>query len=178
MSLAFGLWAGLGQASETFRLTPMPRQIPERGQVMGYILLCGTNRFTFLPPHDWQTKANPVKQEVVLMRRDLVTSITIKIHPPAEAPEKIDPAHLRERVREEYPKARVVEEFPCYTQGREGHCLGFEWVTPAKTRAYTHLASIPSGSGAIEFNLTAPAAKFPGCRRALGTLLGSFRADP
>jgi hypothetical protein len=177
---ALSLWAlgGWVQASEAFQLTPHAFKIPERGHVTGYLLLAGSNRFTFLPPHEWQAKANPVKHEVVLMRRDLVTSITIKIQTSAEATEKIDPVRLRDRVQENYPQARVTEEFPCYTRGREGLCLGFEWLTPAKTKAYTHLACVPFASGTIEFNLTAPVAKFPGCRRALGTLLGSFHAEP
>lgn len=158
-------------------MTPHPFRIPERGQVTGYLLRAGTNRFTFLPPQDWQAKANLVKDEVVLMRRDLVTSITIKIQASAEAPEKIDPVRLRGRVQENYPQARITEEFACYTKGREGLCLGFEWMTPAKTPAYTQLACVPFANGTIEFNLTAPVAKFPGCQRALGTLLGSFHAE-
>ena len=164
------------QAAKDFELTPIPRQIPERGQVVGYALWCGSNQFLFIPPQGWKAKANPIKKEVVLMRGDLVTSITMRF-PQEEVTKTVDKTRMRERVQKSYPSADLMEEFPCYTQGHEGRCIGFEWITAANTKAYSHLAWVPFEKGLVEFQLTAPKSKFFANRKALGGLLGSFRAQ-
>jgi len=174
------LMAAWGQTTppENFRFFPQPVEIPERGEVISYVLLLGTNRFSFLPPPNWQLKYEAAERKAVLIPRDLAASMTLKIvltNQPGAEP--LAPEPLRLRVLESLPQARIIHEFPCYTSARKGLAFDLEQVAANRTKLVTRQAYVPFSAGLIEFSLTTPASRFPKFKSAFSSLLTSFRIE-
>jgi hypothetical protein len=163
---------------ENFRFFPQPVEIPERGEVISYVLLLGTNRFSFLPPPHWQLRYEAAERKAVLTSRDLAASMTLKIvltNQPGAAP--LAPEPLRLRVLESLPEARILREFPCYTSALKGLAFDLERVAGNRTKLVTRQAYVPFGAGMLELSLTTPASRFPKFKSAFSSLLTSFRIE-
>src|SRR5258706_323068 len=118
--LSIGLLSGccLGSPNTTneFRLYTQPLVISERGTVTSYVLQTSKARFSFLPPQNWVVKENATTKEVVMMARNLITSIRFKIVEAApEATKEERVAQWRQAVLENHPDGKITAEFPCYT---------------------------------------------------------------
>jgi len=166
-------------ATNEFRLYTRPMVIPERSPVMSYVLQTSTASFSFLPPRNWAVKENATTREVVMMARNLITSIRFKIV--ETAPEVTMEARLaqwRQSVMENHPDGKIVGEFRCYTSKVEGTALDLERIGPNDTKIFTRLACIPLSGGCVEFNLTTTAGNLDDTRLAFGNLLTSFRIEP
>jgi hypothetical protein len=166
-------------ATNEFRLYTRPLVIPERDPVTSYVLQTSTARFSFLPPRNWAVKENTTKKEVVMMARNLITSIRFKIVETApEATKEARVAQWRQTVQENHPDGKIIAEFPCYTSKVEGTALDLERIAPNKTKVFTRLAFIPLPDGRVEFDLTTTSADLADTRLAFGNFLTSFRVEP
>ena len=166
-------------ATNEFRLYTRPLVIPERDPVTSYVLQTSTARFSFLPPRNWAVKENATKKEVVMMARNLITSIRFKIVETApEATKEARVAQWRQTVQENHPDGKITAEFPCYTSKVEGTALDLERIAPNKTKVFTRLAFIPLPDGRVEFDLTTTSADLADTRLAFGNFLTSFRVEP
>jgi hypothetical protein len=153
--------------------------IPERSPVMSYVLQTSTARFSFLPPRNWAVKENATTREVVMMARNLITSIRFKIVEDApEATAEGRMAQWRQSVLEKHPDSKITAEFRCYTSKVEGTALDLERIGPNDTKISTRLAYIPLSAGRVEFDLTTTGGNLADARLAFGNLLTSFRIEP
>jgi hypothetical protein len=199
--LSIGLLQGSCLASpnapDEFRLYTRPLVISERGTVTSYVLQTSKARFSFLPPSKWAVKENATTKEVVMMARNLITSIRFKIvgaapeatnepskvkGPTSEVgqpPQTLEAlkAQWRQSVQENHPDGRITAEFPCYTGKIEGAALDLERIAPNKAKVFTRLAFIPLPDGRVEFDLTTTSANLAETRLAFGNFLTSFRVD-
>jgi len=183
MLLSIGLLCGCCLASpdstNEFRLSTQPLVIPERNPVTSYVLQTSKASFSFLPPRNWAVKENATTKEVVMMARNLITSIRFKIvEANPEASKEARVAQWREAVLEKYPDGKITAEFPCYTSKVEGTALDLERISANKTKVFTRLAFIPLPEGRAEFDLTTTSVDLVDTRLAFGNFLTSFRVEP
>ena len=166
------------EGAETFRLFTQPLLIPERGEVTGYALLAGTNRFSFLPPVDWQINANAEKREVTLLSHDQIVGMSFKIVVDGiGAREKQDLNKWRQEVLKRYPSAKIVKESTCYSRDVQGICFEFLRIASKKAKLSTRLAFVPFSDGTVEFLLTAPSEKSEDYTFIFANLLTSFHSE-
>jgi len=179
IGLLHGSCLAASEPQEEFRLYTKPLVISERGTVTSYVLQTSKARFSFLPPLNWAVKENAKTKEVVMMARNLITSIRFKIvEAEPEATKEAQVAQWRQTVLENHPDGKITAEFPCYTGKVEGTALDLERITPNKTKVFTRLAFISLPEGRVEFNLTTTAGNLADTRLAFGRFLTSFRVEP
>jgi hypothetical protein len=167
------------QAAGQFRLYTRPLTIPDRGVVTSYVLQTAEGEFRFLPPPDWVVQENATTRTVVMMARNLTTSISFKIvEADSEAGGRADTNRWKNVISERFPDAKILGEFPCYTGSGEGTAFDLERKGANKAKVLTRLAFVPMPVGTAEFNLTTPAGKLDELHLAFGNLLTSFRAEP
>jgi hypothetical protein len=166
------------EGAETFRLFSQPLSIPERGEVTSYVLLAGSNRFSFLPPAQWQITAKAEKREVTLLSRDQIAGMSFKIIVDGIAAKgKPDLDKWRKEALKRYPNAKIVSESSCYSGDGEGICFEFHHIASHKAKMSTRLAFVPFREGTIEFLLTAPRESFVDYTFTFGNLLTSFHSE-
>jgi len=166
-------------ATNEFRLYTRPLVIPERRPVIGYVLQTSAARYSFLPPRNWAVKENASTKEVVMMARNLITSIRFKhVEVAPETTMEASVAGWRQAVLESYPDGKITAEFRCYTSKVEGTALDLERIAPNKAKIFTRLACIPLPAGRVEFDLTTTSGNLADTRLAFGNLLTSFRIEP
>src|SRR6185295_13324436 len=142
-------------ATNQFRLYTQPLVMAERSPMTSYVLQTASARFSFLPPQNWAVKENATTKEVVMMARNLITSIRFKIvEAGPEATKEARVAQWRQTVQENHPDGKITAEFPCYTSKIEGTALDLERIAANKTKVFTRLAFIPLPDGRVEFDLT------------------------
>ena len=167
------------EPQDEFRLYTRPLVISERGTVTSYVLQTSKARFAFLPPSKWAVKENATTKEVVMMARNLITSIRFKIvEAEPETTKEARVAQWRQTVQENHPDGKITAEFPCYTSKVEGTALDLERIAPNNTKVFTRLAFIPLPDGRVEFDLTTTGGNLANTRLAFGNFLTSFRVEP
>jgi len=165
-------------ATNEFRLYTRPLSIPERNPATSYVLQTSISCFSFLPPRNWAVKENTTTKEVVMMARNLITSIRFKIvEAVPETTKEARVAQWRQTVQENHPDGKITAEFPCYTSKVEGTALDLERTAPNQTKVFTRLAFIPVPEGRVEFDLTTTSADLAETRLAFGNFLTSFRVE-
>jgi len=171
------LWLPL-EAAETFRLFSQPLLIPERGEVTSYFLLAGSNRFSFLPPAQWQISAKTEKREVTILSRDQSAGMSIKIVVDGIAAKgKPDLDKWRKEALKRYPNAKIVSESSCYSGDGEGICFEFHHIAAQKAKMSTRLAIVPFWEGIVEFLFTAPRESSEDYAFTFANLLTSFHSE-
>jgi hypothetical protein len=177
----FTVWlvsSSIGLAAAEFRLSTRPVAIPERGKVTGYVLHSSGWRFSFLPPPNWAIKENPATETVVMMARDLTSSITLRhVTQIGETNAPVAPAQYRTDVLAAYPGAKITAEFACHTGDREGWACDLEQSNSARSKTAMRLAFVPAGKGRLEFKLTTPREKFSRHIFGFDNLLTTFRTE-
>lgn len=177
--IALGCGLASLQAAGQFRLFTRPLNIPERGIVTSYVLHTAEAEFRFLPPADWVVQENATTRTVVMMARNLTTSISFKIvEAGSEAGARAGTNQWRNAILEKFPDARILAEFPCYTGSGEGTAFDLERKAANKSKILTRFAFVPIPGGTVEFNLTAPVGKLDELHFVFGNLLTSFRVEP
>ena len=162
-----------------FQLYTRPLVISERGTVTSYVLQTSKGRFSFLPPPNWAVQETPKTKEVLMMARNLITSIRFKIvEGTAETTTEARAAQWRQSVLEKHPDGKITAESPCYSSKLEGVALDLERLAPNKAKVFTRLAFLPLPEGRIEFDLTTTAGNLTETRQAFGNFLTSFRVEP
>jgi hypothetical protein len=166
------------EGAEIFRLFSQPLLIPERGEVISYVLLAGSNRFSFLPPVGWRISGDAEKREVVLLSHDQVVSISVKLVDTGIAAKgKQDLDQRREEVVRRYPNAKMVSEASCYSGNCRGICFDFQRIASKNSKLSTRLAFVPFSNGTIEFLLTAPNEKSEESSFTFANFLTSFHSE-
>ena len=167
------------QADGQFRLFTRPLEIPERGTVTSYVLQSAEGEFQFLPPSNWVVQENAATRSVVVMARDLTTSISFRIvEAGSEWEGQADTNRWRNAISEKFPEARILAEFRCYTGSGEGSAFDLERKAANKSKVRTRFAFVPLEAGTVEFNLTAAAGDFDNLQWVFGNMLTSFHARP
>lgn len=174
------LYPGLsGQAAEGFKMLVQPLHIPERGEVTSYVILTLSNRFSFLPPPNWNVSENAAAKSVVCVPEDYGAKISFKITPEIGRTIKdFQTDSFRDEIRGRYADVRLVNEFLSYTSGRPGVAFDLERTFEKRPPVTTRLVFVPFGEGLVEFELTTESRKFDRYHHAMGNLLTSFRIDP
>jgi hypothetical protein len=155
-------------------LTEHRVMIPERGEVLGYMVSIETNHFSFLPPPEWRVSCKPGSKAVVMISPDLASSITIDF-PQAETTEEKAEQHLKKLLTMRFAEAQVRETFACHTGIGEGAAFDIERNVANKTRLSSRVIYVTLSSGMAEFALTSPATKFGDCTITFGNVVSSFR---
>jgi hypothetical protein len=161
----------LGQAAV---LTEHRVLIPERGEVLGYMMSIETNHFSFLPPPEWRVSCKPGSRAVVIISPDLASSITIDFSP-VEATEEKPEQHYKKLLAKRFPEAHVRETFAVHTGIGEGAAFDIERNGANKSRLNSRVVYVMLGSGIAEFALTSPATRFTDCMTTFGNVVSSFR---
>ena len=149
-------------------------EIPERGEVPGYLCVLGTNKFSFIGPSGWKPEARLDRREVVFISPELDASLTFKVREGAEVSVG---AEAQAQVLQRFPNSTIVDEFNCYAanQTNPGYVLEQKAADKGKVKIRYGMVSVPGGSA--EFILRAPAIRMPDLRLVYGRFLASFRVD-
>ena len=148
--------------------------IPERGEVPGYLCVLGTNKFSFIAPTGWKPEAKLDRREVVFISPELDASLTFKAHEGAEAPVGKD---AREQVLQRFPNATIVDQFNCYAADQIGRGYVLEQKAAEKGKVKIRYGVISVPGGTAEFVLRAPGVRMPDLHLLYGRFLASFRVD-
>jgi len=149
-------------------------EIPERGEVPGYLCVLGTNKYSFIAPPGWKPEAKLDRGEVVFISPELDASLTLKIQDRTEA---LDGEKTREGLPQRFTNATVVGRFNCYAANQigEGYFLEQKAAEKGKVKIRYGVVAVPGG--AAEFILRAPATRMPDLNIVYGRFLASFRVD-
>jgi hypothetical protein len=149
--------------------------IPERGEVTGYVLLLGGDRFSFIPPPGWQLKYGANQRVIMLTPPDHAASLSVRILP-ADPPSPTESLaeSLQEKVLKRFPGARMVNVQPCYLSDFEGLAFELERTTGQGTKLATRVCSVPFPGGVVEFCLTTTPGKLKQYGVSLNVLMTSF----
>jgi hypothetical protein len=164
---AFGQGAKLSE----YRVT-----IPERGEVVGYMVSIESNRFCFLPPPEWAASCKPGGKTVVLLSSDRATSITMEFlnHENVGNPGAAFDRLLASR----YADARLKEKFECHTGLGAGFAFAIERENANKIRVASRVIYAVVDVYAVEFALTGPTAKFASHVTTFENVVNSFHRSP
>lgn len=161
-----------------FELRARSVHIPERGDVLSYLLLAEESQFSFIPPPRWQVRSNARKREISLMPTNLLASLRIhvaRLDSPGRP--EVNGSALRAEVQSRFPGAKLVREFTCHTSGSHGMAFDLERPAANRLRIMTRVAFVPFSEGWLEFTLSGPPAKFEQYHLTFGNLLASFREE-
>jgi len=165
-------------AAEEFHLREQKVKAPEMGEVLTYILVCGADEFSFMPPADWRVRVEPDRCRLVFQSADGTASIFLVVsvaNPALQA--GTDPESLRQQVRERFTGARIIEQFPCYTSSHAGRGFDVEWTGGGQVPMTSRVACFATSGRTLEFTLNTMASRFRTFRPVLGALLTSFRQN-
>jgi hypothetical protein len=165
-------------AAEDFHLREQKVKAPEMGEVLSYILVCGADEFSFMPPADWRVKVEPDRRRLVFQSTNNTASIFLAVSGPNPALQAgTDPESLRQEVRQQFTGARIIEQFPCYTSSHAGRGFDVEWIGGGQVPMTSRVACFATSGRTVEFTLTTMAGRFWTFRPVLGALLTSFRQN-
>jgi hypothetical protein len=152
--------------------------IPERGEVPGYVLVLGGDRFSFIPPSGWQLKYEANQQALMLTAPDFAASVSVRIlpaDPPSPAGAPAEPFH--NKLLKRFPGARIVNVQPCYLSGYAGSAFELERTTGQGAKLATRVCLIPFPGGVAEFCLTTTPGKLKESGVSLNVLMTSFEVQ-
>jgi hypothetical protein len=165
-------------AAEEFHLREQKVKAPEMGEVLSYILVCGGDEFSFMPPADWRVRVEPDRCRLVFQPTNNTASIFLVFSGPNPALQAgTDPESLRQEVRQRFTGARIIEHFPCYTSSHAGRGFDVEWTGGGQVPMTSRVACFATSGRTLEFTLTTMTGRFRSFRPVLGALLTSFRQN-
>ena len=170
---------GRSTEAEGFKMYTRSVLIPERGEVVGYVVMTSSNRFSFLPPPGWNVTDDARESMVTMVPEDFGAKLSFKItdqKKPTSLKEMQTDA-FRETITNRYPDAKIVREFLCYTGSAQGITFDVERLSDKRPPVMTRLAFVPLKGGQIEFNLTTESRRFDRYHRVFGNLMTSFRVE-
>lgn len=168
----------IAHAAGGFQFFPRLISIPERGEVTGYVLVVGGDRFSFIPPPGWQLKYNANQRAITLTPPDFAASVSVRILP-ADPPSASDAPkeYLQQELLKRFRGAKIVDVQPCYLSGLEGLAFDLERTTGQGTKLATRVCSVPFPGGQVEFCLTAAPGKLKQSSLSLNVLMTSFEIE-
>ena len=149
-------------------------EIPERGEVPGYLCVLGTNKYSFIAPTGWKPEAKLDRGEIVFISPELDASLTLKLQDGTEA---LDSEKARELLPQRFINATVVGRFNCYAANQMGGGYFLEQKAADKGKVKIRYGVVAVPGGAAEFILRAPATRMPDLNVVYGRFLASFRVD-
>ncbi|HKQ38640.1 MAG TPA: hypothetical protein VJ063_11220 [Verrucomicrobiae bacterium] len=149
-------------------------EIPERGEVSGYLCVLGTNKYSFIGPGGWKPEAKLDRREVVFISPELDASLTFKVQEGIGAAGGKD---SHEAVLQRFPNATIVDEFNCYAADQigRGYVLDQKAADKGKVKIRYGIIAVPGGTA--EFILRAPGVRMPDLHLLYGRFLASFRVE-
>lgn len=159
--------------ADSSRLAEHRVMIPERGEVLGYIVSVETNHYSFLPPPGWRVSCKPGAKAVVMIAVDLSTSITVDF---LEA-DTSKPVGQRagELLSSRYPEGRQVQTFAVFTGLGEGTAFDIERQLGDAPKVASRVVYATQGSTVVEFTLTTPKARFAEWMTTFANVVSSFQ---
>lgn len=149
-------------------------EIPERGEVQGYLCVLGTNKYSFIAPAGWKPEAKLDRREVVFISPELDASLTLKLQ---DKTATLDTETSREQLQQRFANATVVGRFNCYAGNEKGEGYFLEQKAAEKGKVKIRYGVVAVPGGAAEFILRAPATRMPDLNLVYGRFLASFRVD-
>ena len=149
-------------------------EIPERGEVPGYLCVIGTNKFSFITPSGWKPEAKLDRREVIFISPDLDASLTLRL---AEGSEMPGGQETHTNLLERFSDATVVGRFNCYAANQTGRGYFLDQKAADKGKIKIRYGVVPVPGGTAEFILRAPAVRMPDLHLVYGRFLASFRVD-
>jgi hypothetical protein len=146
--------------------------IPERGEVLGYIVSVDTNHYSFLPPPGWRVSCKPGAKTIVMIAADLTTSITVDFL--GADPTKPAQKRAAELLSSRYPEGRQLQTFAFFTGLGEGAAFDIERQSGDAPKLAARVVYVVQDSGVVEFMLTTPKARFAEWATTFANLVNSF----
>lgn len=166
------------QAAEGPRFFACSFSIPERGEVTGYVLVLGSNRFSFIPPAGWQVKYDANQGAVRLTAPDYAASISVCILPAdPQSPAEAWAEALRKKVAKRFPGASITSEQPSYLGDLEGLAFDLEWTAGPQAKVASRVCWFPLSGALVELRLTTAAPKLKEQSAPFNVLLASFEVE-
>ncbi len=164
-------------ASDDARLYRELVNIPERGDVTGYVLSTKDYELSFISPAKWSVKFDGATDAATLLPPGLEAgiSISIDVQPFLETTPTLSD-RLREGILKRYPDATIVSEFTSFAGGKRGVVIDFERrIEKDEVQTSFRRALFEFDEGLVEFELRASSARFPDYHHAFGALLNSLK---
>jgi hypothetical protein len=164
---------GCVDAAGSGRLSEHRVMIPERGEVLGYMISVETNHYSFLPPPGWRVSCKPGAKAVVMIAVDLTTSITVDFleADTTKTVQKLAGEFLSSR----YPEGRRLQTFAFLTGLGEGTACDIERQSGDAPKLASRVVYAIQDSRVIEFTLTTPKARFAEWTTTFANVVNSFQ---
>jgi hypothetical protein len=173
-ALALFAAAALIEAPARAELLGHRVMIPERGEVIAYIVTFETNHYSFLPPPGWRVSSKPNSRGVVMIASNLTTSITVDFIGFESVPDRIDDA-LKDLLSVRYPDGRLQERFPSFSGLGGATAFDVERKAANSLSLASRVVYASQPWGVVEFTLTAPTAKFAEFTASFANTVNSFQ---
>lgn len=147
--------------------------IPERGEVLAYIVTFETNHYSFLPPPGWRVSSKPNSRGVVMIASNLTTSITVDFIGFESVPEGTDDA-LKHLLSVRYPDGRLQERFATFSGLGGATAFDVERKAADSLVLGSRVIYASQPWGMVEFTLTAPTARSAEFRASFANMVNSF----
>jgi hypothetical protein len=159
--------------ADSSRLAEHRVMIPERGEVLGYIISVETNHYSFLPPPGWRVSCKPGAKAVVMIAVDLTTSITVDFLE-ADTTKTVQ-KRAAELLSSRYPEGRLRQTFAFFTGLGEGTAFDIERQVGDAPKLASRVIYAIQDAGVVEFTLTTPRAKFGDWTTTFANVVNSFQ---
>lgn len=161
-------------AADTPKMFATRVEIPERGEVPGYLCVLGTNKFSFITPSGWKPEAKLERREVIFISPELDASLTLRM---TDETPSLAASDVRDQLLQRFANAAIVDRFNCYAMNQIGVGYVLEQRAADKGKVNIRYGVVPVPGGTAEFILRAPAVRMPDLHLVYGRFLASFRAD-
>jgi hypothetical protein len=137
----------------------------------------GSNRYAFLLPGGFRMKGLGA-QGLTLVAEDSSCVLTFRVAPAKtwDVPE-LQPDIYRQAVLSEYPGVKILDEFTLSADNRRGPAFEADWFPSSGLARRIRAVFIPSLDNVLTFSILFDPEKADAGRRALNTVLLTFRAN-
>lgn len=149
-------------------------EIPERGEVPGYLFVIGTNKFSFITPTGWKPEGKVDRREVVFISPELDASLILRI---TDGARTLTPEALRESLAERFPDAKIIYEFNCHAASQSGVAFDLEQQAADKAKVGIRHGVLRLPGGAAELTLRGPVKHMADLHLVFGRFLASFQVE-
>ena len=138
---------------------------------------CGSNHFALLLPAGFRVQSSGARS-LTLLSDDSSCIFTFRPGQQLE-PSELSLERCRKALLSEHPTARITQEFALWADSRSGPAFDAAWTAAGALARLARVVFIPSTDGVLEFSMVCDPDKIEVGRRALHTILLTFRAsDP
>lgn len=166
------------KASDTFGLSPVVRQIPERGTVSGMLFQTGSSKFSFIVPPGWRSGMNQAEKRILLQPADFGASADLRVlSNEGTASTTLDKDQLREQVKARVLNGTITGEAERTVGSRKIVSYELTQTSQDDLRLKTKVLFVSFENTTLEVCITAQPGKYSVYQKAIENLVASLKVE-